>query len=350
MLGRRFAVLKSPGNLNNDYGLPLALLALDPAHEVAVMELAMSAPGEIARLARIAEPQVGVVTNVAPVHLQFFHSVEAIAAAKHELIENLSPEGGAIAVLNHDDERVRRFAQAFKGRVVTFGFGEGAEFRASDVRAGPGHGTLFRVLGPDLDCAVRLPVPGRHNVQNALAAIATASVFGLAPADLVEGLATFQTLHQRSEIITLPQGATLINDSYNSNPLAMEQMLGMLAGWNATRRVVVAGEMLELGPASADWHRQIGRKCVESGVEWLIAVQGDARFFLEGAREAGLPEERGKFFPGTEEAGEFCRALLRPGDVVLVKGSRAVGLEKVAELLQSPAETRSRDQEAKRSG
>lgn len=335
VLAQRFSVQKSPRNLNNFYGLPLTLLALEPAHDLAVVELAMSAPGEIAHLTRIAEPQVGVVTNVAPVHLQFFDSVDSIALAKRELTENLN--SSATAVLNHDDVRVRRFAEGFAGRVVTFGFEEGAQFRAQEIRGGQGGGSQFRVAAPGLTCEIHLALAGRHNVENALAAIATASLFGIPPTDLQQPLATFQTLPQRSEILTLPGGITVINDSYNSNPVAMERMLETLAAWpGARRRIVVAGEMLELGITSPDWHRNIGRRCAESGVDWLLAVQGDARFFLEGAAEGGMPAERAQFFPNAEQAGEFCRTFLVPGDVLLLKGSRAVGLEKVTELLQPP--------------
>lgn len=174
ILGRRFCVLRSPGNLNNDFGLPLALLRLQPEHEFAVMELAMSAGGEIARLARIAEPNVGVVTNVAAAHLQFFDSVDAIALAKRELIDYLATAGhDAVAVLNEDDERVRRFAEGFPGRVVTFGFLPKAGFRAAEVRPSAGIGSNFQVIAPDWQAEFTLPLPGRHNIQNALAAIAT---------------------------------------------------------------------------------------------------------------------------------------------------------------------------------
>ena len=333
-LGRRLSVLKSFGNLNNYYGLSLTLLALEPGHEVAVTELAMSAPGEIELLARIAEPQVGVVTNVAPVHLQFFDSVDAIARAKRELIDNLPSSG--TAVLNYDDERVLRFTEGFKGRVVTFGFEEGADFRALDLPQGSGRGSDFHVSGPTLENDFHLPLPGRHNVQNALAAIATASLFEIPLVDLQDALASFQALAQRSEIFTLPPGITLLDDCYNSNPVAMERMLETLAAWpGAGRRIVVAGEMLELGPTSPEWHRRIGRKCAETGVDWLLAVQGDARFFLEGAEAAGLAGEHMRFFTAPEEAAEFCRGLLRPGDVLLLKGSRGVHLEKVRELLES---------------
>ena len=332
LLGERLAVHKSPGNLNNYYGLPLALLALEPHHDVAVLELAMSAPSEIARLSQISEPQVGVVTNVAPVHLQFFESVEAIARAKHELIENLQPP--ATAVLNHDDARVRRFADGFAGRVVTFGFGEGADFRGWGLDAVPNRGSQFWVTGAGADALFHLPLPGRYDVANALAAIATASLFEVPIEKLRNALAAFQNVHQRSEILALPGEVTVINDCYNSNPLAMEQALEMLGAWSGARRkIVVAGEMLELGPTSPQLHREVGRKCVEAGVDWLLAVRGGARFFLEGAIEKGLPAGQAHFFDNADEVGQFCRALLQPGDVILIKGSRAVQLESVVELL-----------------
>lgn len=347
-LARRYSVLKSPGNLNNYYGVPLALLALEPSHEVAVLELAMSAPGEIAHLAQIAGPQVGVVTNVAPVHLQFFDSVDSIAKAKRELIENLCPP--ATAVLNYDDERVREFARRLTGgRVVTFGFEEGAQFRATGLRSDAEGGSRFRVKSPDFEREFHVPLPGRHNVLNALAAVATASLFDVPPEIMAESLRDRPTLHQRSEILTLPGEITLLNDCYNSNPLAMERMLETLAAWpGAQRRIVVAGEMLELGPLSPEWHRSAGRECAESGVDWLLAVQGDARYFIEGAVEAGLPRERAEFFQTPEEAAAVCRGLLQPGDVVLVKGSRGVHLEKVIELLESSQEPPARRDEPKR--
>lgn len=338
ILARQFPVLKSPGNLNNYCGLPLALLSLVTSHQAAVVELAMSAPGEIALLAQIAEPEVGVVTNVASVHLQFFDSVDSIARAKHELIENLSPP--ATAVLNYDDERVRRFAEGFGGPVVTYGFGAGAQFRAVEHHPTPEGRSRFRAVSQGFEREFLIPLPGRHNVQNALAAIATASLFDIAPEAMAQALAHRPALPQRSEILTLPGEIHLLNDCYNSNPLAMEQMLETLAGWpGAKRRIVVAGEMLELGPLSPEWHRKVGRKCAESGVDWLLAVQGDARFLVEGAVEAGLAAARARVFDTPEEAAECCRGLLRPGDAVLIKGSRGVHLEKAIELLESFGQT-----------
>jgi UDP-N-acetylmuramoyl-tripeptide--D-alanyl-D-alanine ligase len=332
LLSPRLSIHKSPGNLNNAFGLPLALLALEPRHEVAVVELAMSAPGEIRRLTQIAAPEIGVVTNVAPVHLEFFDSVDSIARAKRELIENLAAP--ATAVLNYDDTRVRRFADGFAGRVVTFGFEPGAAVRGTTLGLTPRGGCRFQVTGAGLDSEFELRLPGRHNVENALAALATASVFQVPVEALRQALAAFQNLHQRSEILTLPGGITLLNDSYNSSPLAMERMLETLAAWpGARRRIVVAGEMLELGPESAALHREVGRKAVKCGADWLLGVQGDARFFLEGAAEAGLQRERMRFFATAREAGEYCRALVEAGDAVLVKGSRGVRLETVIGLL-----------------
>ena len=341
LLATRFAVHKSQGNLNNQYGLPLTLLALEPAHQVAVLEMGMSALGEIACLAEIAEPETGVVTNVAPVHLEFFDSLDSIASAKRELIENLKQPG--TAVLNYDDARVRGFREAFKGRVVTFGFEEGAEYRvmgfkAWNYRAAPEIGTRFQVKGPVCEDEFYLPLPGRPSVENAVAAIATASVFGVPWESIFPELWNFKPLSQRTEIVTLPLDVIVINDCYNSNPRAMASMLETLAAWpDAGQRIVVAGEMLELGPSSPELHREIGRACARSRVDWLLAVQGDARFFVEGAVDGGLPAQRAYFFTDADEAGKFCRTILQPDDVVLVKGSRGVRLEKVTELLQSSA-------------
>jgi UDP-N-acetylmuramoyl-tripeptide--D-alanyl-D-alanine ligase len=344
LLATRFRVHKSEGNLNNHFGVPLTLLALEAAHEVAVVELAMSSPGEIARLAQISMPDVGVVTNVAPVHLEFFDSIDSIANAKRELIENLSDHHGRpTAVLNFDDARVRRFAEGFDGRVVTFGLSEGSQFRGTEVRPSD-RGSRFVLSGPNGDSDFTVPLPGTHNLENALAALATAGACGLDVNALGPALAAFKNLAHRSEIFTLLGNITVLNDCYNSNPRAMERMVETLVGWKgAARRIVVAGEMLELGPTSPDWHRQIGRKLAESGIDGLVAVQGDARFIREGALAAGMNPANAVFFPNSQEAARYCCTLLKPRDVVLVKGSRGVNLEKVTELLAKSLELPSGD-------
>ena len=334
LLATGFRVHKSQGNFNNHLGLPLTLLGLESSHEVAVVELAMSASGEIARLAQIAEPDVGVVTNVAPVHLEFFDSLDSIARAKRELIENLGHSmGKPTAVLNFDDRRVRKFAEGFDGNVATFGLSDGAQFRAANVRPHEG-GSRFLLAGPGVEGEFTVPLPGAHNIENALAALTTAITCGLDSGELEPALAGFRNLAQRAEIFTLPGEITILNDCYNSNPRAMERMIETLAAWaGARRRIVVAGEMLELGQTSPEWHLQIGRKVVECGIDGLVAVQGDARFIREGAVGAGMDPARAVFFPSALEAGRYCGCLLEPGDVVLVKGSRGVNLERVTELL-----------------
>jgi len=307
-----------------------------------VVELAMSAAGEIAHLASIAEPETGVVTNVAPVHLQFFDSIDSIAKAKRELIENLSSRGGPpTAILNYNDPRVHGFSEGFEGTVVTFGTGPGADFQVSWIKPGEGIGSEFQVIGPNLEAEFVLPIPGRHNIMNALAAIAVASSFDVPPAEMRHGLAEFRNMAQRAEILTLPGPVTIINDSYNSNPQAMECMLETLRTWpGARRRLVVAGEMLELGPQSPRLHEDVGRQCTEANLAWLIAVQGDARFFVEGALATGFAPEQTRFFPDVASAGDFFRSLVEPGDVALVKGSRGVHLETVVEELRKEVESR----------
>jgi UDP-N-acetylmuramoyl-tripeptide--D-alanyl-D-alanine ligase len=251
-----------------------------------------------------------------------------------------------VAVLNEDDERVRKFADGFPGRVLTFGFSPHAAYRAVDVKPAAGIGSAFRVIAPAWEADFTMPLPGPHNIQNAVAAIAAASVFEIPPEGMRQALAEFQNLHQRSEILTLRGEVTVINDCYNSNPLAMARMLESLAAWpGARRRIVVAGEMLELGATSPDLHRSVGHKCGESGVAWVIGVQGDAQFFVEGAVEGRIPLAHTRFFSDAKSAGGFCQGLIAPGDVILVKGSRGVHLETVIEMLKKQ-ESGARSQES----
>ncbi len=336
VLSARYAVHKSAENLNNHLGVPLTLLGLTTAHEVAVLEFGMSHAGEIAQLARIAAPALGVVTNVAPVHLEFFDSLAGIAAAKRELVENLASP--STAILNYDDEQVRRFREGFPGRVVTYGFEPGVDYRATGFSLGVGPGgevvSRFHLRGPECEADLILSLPGRHNVANALAAIAAGRLLGVSPSSIAAALAGFRPLRRRTEITRIAPGVTLINDCYNSNPRAMEQMLDLVREWpGAARRIVIAGEMLELGPSAPELHRSVGRAAAGASLDWLVAVQGDARLILEGAIAAGFPREGCRFFDDATAAGASCRSILQPGDLLLVKGSRGVHLEKAVEVL-----------------
>lgn len=337
LLGLRLRVAKSRGNLNNELGLPLSLVALEAEHEVAVMELAMSHAGEIRFLAGLAEPNIGVVTNVAPVHLEFFESLDAIAQEKRELVKKLNPEG--VLVLNADDERVREFGTGYPGKVVTFGIDADADYRASNLQSKTGGRVDFDLMAEGKVMGMTLPMPGAHNVSNLLAAIAVARQFEISLEEVPAALDNLGPLSQRSEILNLAGGITLINDCYNSNPQALEGMLHVLGTWPSEgRRILVAGEMLELGPTAPDWHRKLGEMAARLGrVDWLLAVRGEARNFIEGARQAGFPDSQALFFETAEEAGELLASLAKPKDTVLIKGSRGVHLEKVVERMLAQA-------------
>lgn len=335
LLGTRHRVAKSEGNLNNAYGLPLSLLQLTAEHDLAVMELGMSARGEIAHLAQIAQPNVGVVTVVSPVHLEFFNSLEEIAAAKYELIEGLKSDDRT-AVLNADDARIVRFVDGFDGRVVRFGIERDAEVRARDIQDRGALGSSFELAIAGSRARVELALMGRHNVRNALAAAAAASLFGVDLAEARELFPRLQPAPMRGEFLRFEAGFAVINDCYNSNPLALESMLETLRrtpGYR--RRILVAGEMKELGPTSRALHRRAGEQAAAQGIEIVIGVAGDASEIVAGAAAAGLPAERAHFFEEKSAAGNYLVELLKPGDLALLKGSRAVGLETMLVTVQA---------------
>ena len=336
LLAARFRVLKSEGNLNNEYGLPLQLLRLEETDEAAVVELGMSHAGELRRLAEIARPDVGVVTRVAAVHLEFFASVDEIALAKRELIEGLAGRE-SVAVLNADDPRVARFAQVAPGRVLTYGIAERADFRAEKIVDRGLNGSEFDFVAPAGRARLRLPLAGQHNVANALAALAAASVWSVGAAEAQEVFPKLAATGMRGRVLHYDAGFTVINDCYNSNPVALGAMIELLIHTPASgRHILAAGEMLELGATSAELHREAGRAAAATGkLAWIIGVRGAAESFVRGAIAAGQPAERTKFFASSEEAGDFLANLIQAGDLLLVKGSRGVKMERVVEALDS---------------
>src|ERR1700730_6492212 len=271
LLGAKFGVLKSEGNLNNEYGLPLTLLRLEPEDKAAVVELGMSHRGELRRRAEIAEPEVGVVTRVAPVHLEFFASIDEIALAKRELIEGLAGQE-SVAVLNADDSRVALFAQVAPGRVVTYGVAERADFRAEHVQDRGLNGTEFDFLAPEGRARLSLPLAGRHNISNALAALPAASVWGVGAAEAREIFPKLEATGMRGRVLQFDAVFTVINDCYNSNPVALAAMVGLLTSTPAAgRHILAAGEMLELGSTSAELHREAGRAAAAAGkLNWIV--------------------------------------------------------------------------------
>ena len=329
VLSTRYRVLKSEGNFNNHFGLPLMLLKLEPGQETAVIEMGMSHPGEIAALAKIAHPEIGVVTNVAPVHLEFFKSVSDIARAKYELIESL-PAGGT-AVLNADDEYVSQFGRDFKGKVVTYGLGPTADVRAEHIKTLGAGGSTFDVVAGGCRENATLPLVGTHNIHNALAAVAVGLDRGLNPSEAVGALTSLAPPDKRGEVVQL-DNITVINDCYNSNPKALEAMVDAVAVMPASRRIVVAGEMLELGPAGEDLHRRVGQYMGEKKIDLLLGVRGLAQEMVEGASASGM---RAEFVATPEEAGDWLARETRDGDLVLLKASRGVKLERALETWKS---------------
>ena len=331
-LGAKFHVLKSRGNLNNGFGLPLQLLRLEPEHEYAVVEMGMNHAGEIAALARMASPDWGVVTNVGTAHIENFADGQAgIARAKLELVDALPANG--VAFLNCDDPYVSQFGRDFLGRVVYFGAGpcadplllEGTEDLAGlhlKFRAGEREGELT------------LHLLGAHNASNALAGLAVALEAGVELEAAVAALASLTAGDKRGQVIEIG-GATLLNDSYNSNPEALRSMIRTLVGRPAGRRILVAGEMLELGEHGPALHAACGRAAAEAGLDLVAGVQGNAEHLAAAACAGGVAS---LFLPNAEAAGRWLLQNLQPGDVVLVKGSRGVHLERAIEALKQQPE------------
>jgi UDP-N-acetylmuramoyl-tripeptide--D-alanyl-D-alanine ligase len=322
VLSARFNVLKSAGNLNNHFGVPLQLLRLDEAHEVAVIEMGMNHAGEIAALCAIAQPNWGVVSNVGPVHLEFFaDGIDGIARAKKELVDALPRDG--LAFLNADDPRVRAMGDGLGERAVKYGIAYGAEFWAEDVVEAGLEGVNFTVANGHERAPVSLKLLGRHNVHNALAAIAVGVCSGMTLRDCAVALGALRPSDKRGSVIEW-RGARIVNDCYNSNPAALGAMVDALMAMPVAacgRRIVVAGEMLELGPAGPELHRVCGERMRASGVDFVVGVRGLAKEF------------GGIFCDSPKQAGEWLASELRPGDMVLLKASRGVKLEVALESL-----------------
>jgi UDP-N-acetylmuramoyl-tripeptide--D-alanyl-D-alanine ligase len=334
LLGARFRVLKSEGNFNNEYGLPLTLFKLDETHQAAVLEMGMSRRGELARLAEIARPDVGVVTRVSPAHLEFFSSVDEIALAKRELIEGLNGKNST-AVLNADDARVAAFGAFAPGRVLTYGVEQPAFFTAKNIEDRGALGTTFDYVSPEGRVRLELALPGRHVIANALASLAAASDWGIGIEEAQAVLPKLRPPAMRGELLRFSNGAALINDSYNSSPAALQAMTALLAATPGfRRRILAAGEMRELGATSAELHRAAGSFAAKTGsIDFIVGVAGDAAQLIEGAASGGIPRDHLKFFSSSGDAAQFLYQELRPGDLLLVKGSRGVKMECIVEAL-----------------
>lgn len=328
VLASRFQVHKSQGNLNNHYGLPLQLLRLEPEHEIAILEMGMSHAGEIAALAKIAAPDWGIVTNVGMAHAENFPDGQAgIARAKYELIAALPRHGTAI--LNCDDAYVQQFGRDFDGATVYYGMGACADPRAEEVVPMGVEGTRFTAIAGEARAEVQLRLLGTHNVRNALAGIAAGIVSGIPLESCAVALGAMEPPDKRGQTVRV-RGATLLNDCYNSNPAALRAMVDTLMALPGSRHVVVAGEMLELGPEAASLHAACGRYMAEQGVDLVLGVRGHAASLVAGAKDAGA---EAAYVETPEEAGAWLKENLQPDDAVLLKASRGVQLERALGVL-----------------
>jgi UDP-N-acetylmuramoyl-tripeptide--D-alanyl-D-alanine ligase len=332
ILSRRFAVERTPGNQNSAVGFPMGLLNLPRVPDWMVGEMGMSAKGELSRLSRSFEPDVAAITNVAPAHLAFFDSIDDVARAKSEILDGLKPEGTFVA--NADDARVAAIAARWKGRSIRFGRSAEADVRGEEFEAGES-GTRFRLKTPAGEAAIDLPLPGVHQAVNFLAASAVAIAAGATADDCAAAAPGVAASPHRGEFRRHASGALLYDDSYNSNPAALRAALDTLAGFAATRRIAVLGDMRELGPEEQTWHRELGRYA-SSRADRLVCVGELARFYGEAAVAAGFPADAIQYAATAEEAARLLEGTLRDGDAVLFKGSRAVGLDRAVEALAKP--------------
>ncbi|MGD9329664.1 MAG: UDP-N-acetylmuramoyl-tripeptide--D-alanyl-D-alanine ligase [Desulfobacterales bacterium] len=331
IFNRKAATLATRGNLNNEIGLPLTLLQLKAEHALAVVEMGMNHPGEIDRMGRMAVPDIGMIINVAPAHLEGLQTIEGVRRAKGELLNHIQPDGRAI--INADDEQCRQLIATCPVETVLFGFGPEARVRGRELVSGR-RGWTFVLQLPSGDIPVKLQVPGKFMVANALAAAAAADCCEIALEDIKAGLESVEAVDGRMQVVSLPWGITLINDCYNANPAstaaAIETMTRMKG---ASRGALVLGDMLELGPDAEAWHRETGRKAGQAGLDRLFIHGTFAQAVEEGAAEVGMDADR--ILVG--DIGEISIALtqwLAPGDWVLVKGSRGMRMERVITALQ----------------
>ncbi|HHW41550.1 MAG TPA: UDP-N-acetylmuramoyl-tripeptide--D-alanyl-D-alanine ligase [Syntrophomonadaceae bacterium] len=332
VLSRRFSVLKTRGNYNNEIGLPLTLLQLTRRHEVAVLEMAMRGRGEIAALCRIGSPQVGVITCIGRTHLERLGSQEAIARAKGELLDALPPEG--CAVLNAGDPWQIRLRERVKSRVLYYGESENCDVRALEVRLLGLEGATFMLRTPLGDAPCHLPFPGRHNVLNALAAAAVGHWFGLTPQEIAAGLASASMTGMRLEVKKGIRGSRIIDDSYNASPDSVKAALRLLAQVpDKTRAVAVLGDMYELGTETVPGHREVGKAAAELKIDCLCTVGELAREIAFGACSAGMSPDLIHVFENRSQALEFLKSYLEEGDLVLIKGSRGIKMEEVSSAL-----------------
>ena len=328
-----FRVVKNKGNLNNHIGLPISLLQLREKPDVAVVELGMNHAGEIRRLVEISQPDVRVWTNVGDAHLGFFSSLEEIARAKAEILEGAKPN--SLLVCNADDSRVMQHIQSFPGKIVTFGTAKRATVRATDIEDRGLNGTRARLVTPMGECNIQTPLLGHGNLSNLLAATAVALELGVELNNIVAKAAEFHALDRRGVVHKTPSGVILIDDSYNSSPFAFQSVLDVIAhDTTADRKIAVIGEMLELGERAITLHEECGQLIAAAGLDSIFTVGGvPARALAAAAISSGMSPDSVTYVENSKQAADLIAKFVRPGDLVLVKGSRGISTDLVADRI-----------------
>lgn len=333
VLAQRWRTLKTEGNFNNRIGVPHTLFRLTARHQAAVIEMGVDQQGQTTRLCEIVRPTIGLITNIGPDHLEFFGSMEGSAQAKAELLDMLPADGTAI--LNADDPYFDYLASRAQCRVVSFGFSEMADVRASGVTSDARQGTAFRLHlpGKSRPTTVRIKVHGTHNVTNALAAAAVGVALSLSGSMIAQGLGRFRPAAMRSQVVT-HHGVHIINDCYNANPASMKAALQLLAQWSPAReRIAVLGDMLELGSETRQMHREVGQFLATQELSRLIVCGALGRDIAEGARKGGMAGSQIEEVADAAAAADHLKRTVRQGDVVLVKASRGMKMEQVVQVL-----------------
>lgn len=331
ILARRFKVRATPKSYNNEVGLPLTILAAGSQDEILIAELGMRGEGQIAQLCEILRPDMGIVTRIGPVHLETLGPEDRIARAKGELVEAI-PETGLV-VLNRDDRWFPYMVGKARGRVVSYGIDSEAEVRATDIELDAEARPSFQLISRNGKTLVKLETMGEHNVANALAAAALADGLGVSMEEIREGLQEAELSGMRMEMVRVG-GIRIINDAYNANPMSMKAALRTLSHvGKRARTIALLGDMLELGEKAVYYHREIGREVVEQKIDFLIAVGDLSKYTYEAAVEAGLEQKRALLVDSLDDAANEIKKILSSGDVLLIKASRAIGLERVLERI-----------------
>ncbi|NLW28196.1 UDP-N-acetylmuramoyl-tripeptide--D-alanyl-D-alanine ligase [Acetivibrio saccincola] len=333
VLSKKFNVLKNQGNFNNEIGVPLTIFRLEPFHEAAVVEMGMNNLGEISRLTSMVKPDIAIITNIGVSHIENLGSKKNILRAKMEILEGLNNKG--LVILNGDDNLLFGLKGLLNFRTVFYGFEEGLDYQAYNVRSLGEKGSVFEIEINKKEYEVKVPVPGIHNIYNALASIAAGVELMIPEEDIIKGIEEFSPAKMRLDIIN-SNGIKVINDAYNASPQSMEAALVVLKEVSSGQRsIAVLGDMYELGEMTEEAHIHIGKFAAEQGIDYIIAVGDNAKSICKGALSMGVDKERVLKFENNKETSKFLGSFIKEGDVILVKGSRGMKMEEIVNKLTS---------------